>query len=112
VCLASLEQLERPLLRLVSRLRQTLQGLLARRVLLLGHDATLLGLHQVLARQATAGLLRRAVPHLRLRAHRLHATTILATRAAARAAHTSRVARAIVVSTTRVVVHFYILLRF
>lgn len=61
-----MEQLERPLLRLVTRLVQARQRLLAQRVLLLGNDAALASLHQILALEATARVLGRAVPHLRL----------------------------------------------
>jgi len=67
-----LEQLECALLRLIARLCEALQRLLARRMLLLGNNAPLLRLHQVLARQPTARVLRRAVIDLRLCAHRRH----------------------------------------
>jgi hypothetical protein len=69
------EQLKSPLLRLVARLHQFLERLLAERVLLLGHNAALV-LHQVLLRQATDGVVGRAVPHLRLAAH--HAAALAA----------------------------------
>ena len=44
-------------------------------MLLLGHDTALV-LHQVLLRQATDGVVGRAVPHLRLAAH--HAAALAA----------------------------------
>ena len=62
--------LETSLLGLVARLDQALQGLLARRVLLAADNASLLGLHQVLLLQPTAGVLGRAVVDLGLGAHR------------------------------------------
>ena len=67
-----LKQLECALLRLEARLPQTRQGLLARRMLSTGNDAPLLGLHQILASQAAAGVLGRPMEHLRLGAHRRH----------------------------------------
>ena len=101
------EKLESPLLRLVPRLQQTLQGLLSSRVLLLGNDATLLGLHQILSRQATGGVLRGAVPDLRLRADGLHllAATehVVAARAVVHAAAVAHVTTAVVAAA--VVVH-------
>jgi len=65
-----MKQLECATLGLVARLYQARQRLLAQRVLLLGYDAALARLHQILALEATARMLGRAVPHLRLRAHR------------------------------------------
>ena len=67
-----LEELECSLLCLVTRLSEALQGLLACRMLSPGNNAPLLCLHQVLARQATAGVLGRTVIHLRLGSHRRH----------------------------------------
>jgi len=66
------EQLERALLGDIARLLELLDRLLARGVLLLGNDAALLGLHQVLLGQATGSVLGRAVPHLRLGANSGH----------------------------------------
>ena len=71
-----LKQLERPLLRLVSRLSEALQCLLARRMLPPGNNTPLLRLHQVLAGQPTARVLRRPMPYLSLCTHcRLLRTT-------------------------------------
>jgi hypothetical protein len=67
-----LKELERALLGDIARLLELLDRLLARGVLLLGNDATLLGLHQVLLGQATGSVLGRAVPHLRLGANSGH----------------------------------------
>ena len=70
-----LKKLERALLGHITGLLQLLQGLQARSMLLLGHDAALASLHQVLLGQATGSVLGRAVPHLGLRAYRDHLTT-------------------------------------
>lgn len=64
------EKLKCPLLRLEPRLMQTLQCLLARRVLLAANNTPLLGLHQILLSQTTTGVLGRSVKHLRLCANR------------------------------------------
>ena len=61
------EKLECPLLRLVPRLNKVLERLLAKSVLLLGNDATVLVLHEVLLLEATARVVRRAMPDLRVR---------------------------------------------
>lgn len=70
-----LEQLERALLRLVARLHKVLKSALARRVLLARYDAPLLRLNEVLARQATARVLGRAMVDLGLCANRGHLAT-------------------------------------
>jgi len=64
-------------------------------VLLLGHDAALASLHQVLLGEATGSVLGRTVPHLGLRASGDH----LAARLHVLAGHVRRV---------RIGVHFYI----
>ena len=61
-----MKQLECAALGLVARLVQARERLLAQRVLLLGYDAALASLHQILALEAAARVLGRAVPHLRL----------------------------------------------
>ncbi len=58
------KELERPLLRLKPRLMQTLQGLLARRMLLAANNTPLLGLHEILLSQPTTRVLGRSVKHL------------------------------------------------
>ena len=98
-----LEQLERTLLGNIALLLQELDRLEARRVLLLAHDTALAGLHEVLLREATGGVLGRAVEDLGLRAHRDLRTTLLSIL-------TRRVAA--VVSIHVVGVHLYIELRF
>jgi len=64
-----LEELERALLGLVARLDEVLERLLARRMGLAAHNATLV-YHQILLLQATARVLGRAVPDLGTRADR------------------------------------------
>ena len=66
------EKLECTLLGLVACLEQPLQCLLARRVLLAAHDATLLGLHQVLLGEPTGSVLSSPVVDLGLCAHSGH----------------------------------------
>jgi hypothetical protein len=88
-----LKKLEGTLLGDISGLLQLLESLEASRVLLLGHDAALLGLHQILLGQATGSVLGRAVPDLGLGAHGDHL-----------AAHLVILASHVV----RVRVHFYI----
>jgi hypothetical protein len=66
------EKLKRALLGDIASLLELLERLLARRVLLLRHDAALAGLHQILLDQPTGSVLGRAVPNLRLRANRRH----------------------------------------
>ena len=63
-----LHRLERSLGGLVAGLEEALDGLLAGRMLLAAHDATRLGLHEILLVKATAGVLGRSVKYLRLRA--------------------------------------------
>lgn len=72
-----LEKLKRALLGDIASLLQLLERLLARGVLLLGHDAALAGLHQILLDQPTGSVLGRSVPNLRLRANRRHLATSL-----------------------------------
>jgi len=72
-----LKKLEGALLGDIASLLQLLERLLARGVLLLGHDAALLGLHQVLLGQTTGSVLGRAVPDLRLGANSRHLTASL-----------------------------------
>ena len=67
-----LEELERALLGDVAHLAETQDGLLARRVLLLADDTSLLRLHQVALLQATGRVLGRAVENLRSAADRHH----------------------------------------
>ena len=57
--------------RLVARPEQAQNGLLARRMLLATHDATRLGLHQVLLLEATGRVLGRAMEYFCLAADRL-----------------------------------------
>ena len=57
---------KRALLGLVARLKETLNGLLAERMLLAADNATRLGLHQIPLLQAAARTLRRSVIDLRL----------------------------------------------
>lgn len=71
------KQLKRALLGDIASLLQLAQGLEARGVLLLGHDAALLGLHQILLGQATGSVLGRTVVDLGLGAHCDHATLLL-----------------------------------
>ena len=68
------EQSKLSLLGLEAGLVQALQGLLARRMLLAADNAPLLRLHEILARQATARVLGRAVENLRLCSDRGHLT--------------------------------------
>jgi hypothetical protein len=70
-----MKQLEGALLRLVALGVKTLECLLARSVLLLADDATLLGLHQILLGQATGSVLGGAVVNLGLGAHSDHLST-------------------------------------
>lgn len=84
-----LKELEGALLGNIASLLELAESLEARGVLLLGNNATLLGLHQILLGQATGSVLGRTVPNLRLRANRHHLTTRL------------------VILTSNVVVHFY-----
>lgn len=63
------KELERSLLGLVSRLPQTCKRLLSSRVLLATNNAPLLGLHQILPGQPTAGVLSGSVVHLGLGTH-------------------------------------------
>ena len=72
-----LEELERALLRDVAHLAQTCHGLLACSVLLLAHNATLLGLHQVSLLQATGRVLGRAVENLGSAANCDHGSSLL-----------------------------------
>jgi hypothetical protein len=74
-----LKQLERALLRDISKLTQTLDRLQASRVLLLADNAALLRLHQVLLRKPTGRVLSRAVENLRSAARRQHISTLLLT---------------------------------
>ena len=61
-----LEELEGSLLGLEARLVKSLNSPQADRVLLSADDATLLGLHQILACQTSGGVSRSAVPDLSL----------------------------------------------
>jgi len=71
------EQLEGSLLGDIARLLQLLERLEARGVLLLGHDAALASLHQVLLGQATGSVLGRSVVDLGLGANRYNLATAL-----------------------------------
>jgi hypothetical protein len=66
------EEFEGTLLRDVAEFPQPAERLLARRRLLLAHDLAPLVLHQILAGQATLGVVGRTVEHLRLAADRRH----------------------------------------
>ena len=88
------KKLERPLLRLEPSLNKVLERLLAKRVLLSGNDAAVLVLHEVLLLEATARVVRRAVPDLRVRAdsalratHHVVILHVAATRAATSTHH-------------------------
>jgi hypothetical protein len=70
------EEFKSSLLGDVACLLELLHSLEARGVLLLGHDAALLGLHQILLGQATGSVLCRAVINLGLGAHS-HRTALL-----------------------------------
>jgi len=61
-----LKELERSLLRLVASLVKGLDSTQADGVLLSADNATLLGLHQILARQTSGGVSRISVPDLGL----------------------------------------------
>lgn len=71
------EEFERTLLRLVAGLHQALVRLLARRRLLAAHDLAALVADQILARQATLGVVGRAVEDLGLAADRTAATRLI-----------------------------------
>jgi len=64
------EKLERALLRRVARRLQATKRHTPRRVLALRYNATLLGLHEITAREAAGGVLGRSVEDLGLRANR------------------------------------------
>jgi len=64
-----MEELEGALLGLEALGVKTLESLLACSVLLLRHDATLSGLHQILLGQATGSMLGSSMKHLGLGAH-------------------------------------------
>ncbi len=70
-----MEKLEGSLLRLEALGVKTLECLLARGVLLLRNDTTLLGLHQILLGQATGSVLGGSVVDLGLGANRQHLAT-------------------------------------
>ncbi len=70
-----MEKLEGSLLGLEALGVKTLECLLARGVLLLRDDATLLGLHQILLGQATGSVLGGSVVDLGLGAHSQHLAT-------------------------------------
>ncbi len=70
-----MEKLEGALLRLEALGVKTLESLLARSMLLLADDATLLGLHQILLGESTGSVLGSSVVDLRLGAHSEHLTT-------------------------------------
>jgi hypothetical protein len=76
-CLHLLEELEGALLRDVAHLTQTRDGLLSSGVLLLAHNATLPGLHQVRLLEATGRVLGRAVENLSSAAHSHHGSSLL-----------------------------------
>lgn len=61
-----LEELEGSLLRLEASLVKSLNSPQTDRMLLFADDTTLLGLHQILARQTSGGVSRIAVPDLGL----------------------------------------------
>jgi len=77
-----LKKLERALLSDIARLTKTSKSLLARRVLLLGNNAALAGLHKIPLRQAAGRVLGRTVPNLGLCTNRNRAAThhVLASR--------------------------------
>ena len=70
-----MEKLEGALLGLVALGVKTLESLLARGVLLLADDATLLSLHQILLGESTGSVLGSSVEHLGLGAHGDHLST-------------------------------------
>ncbi len=70
-----MEELEGSLLGLEALGVKTLESLLARGVLTLGYDTTLLGLHQILLGQATGSVLGGSVVDLGLGAHSEHLAT-------------------------------------
>lgn len=72
-----LKKLEGALLGNIASLLQLLQGLEARGVLLLGYNAALASLHQILLGQATGSVLGRSVKHLGLRARSHHSASHL-----------------------------------
>ena len=74
-----MEKLEGALLGLVALGVKTFESLLARSVLLLADDATLLSLHQILLGESTGSVLGSAVEHLSLGAHSSLGTTLLLT---------------------------------
>lgn len=65
-----LEQLERTLLRLVPGLHEVLQRLASEGVLLPGNNPALLRAHEILLLESSGGVVRSAVPHLQLGADR------------------------------------------
>ena len=67
-----MEELERALLRLVARLEEVLERLLARRRGTAAHNASVLVLLEVRARQSTLRVVRRAVPDHRTGANSGH----------------------------------------
>jgi hypothetical protein len=71
------KKLESTLLRNISRLLQLLQSLQTSRMLLLGNNTSLSGLHQILLGQTTGSMLGSSVENLRLRASCDHSATIL-----------------------------------
>ena len=93
-----MEKLEGALLGLVALGVKTLESLLARGVLLLADDATLLSLHQILLGESTGSVLGGAVEHLGLGAHSDHLSTN----------HRGVVAAIVVVAILTSGVHFYI----
>jgi len=72
-----LKKFKSALLGNIARLLELAERLEARGVLLLGHDAALLGLHQILLGQATGSVLGRSVPDLGLGASSHHSAAIL-----------------------------------
>ena len=72
-----MEELERALLRLVSRLDKVLERLLARRRGATAHNATVLVLLEIVAGQTAGRVVRRAVPDLRTGANAGHLATRL-----------------------------------
>ena len=72
-----MEELERALLRLESRLDEVLERLLARRRSTAAHNATVLVLLEVRAGQTSGRVVRRAVPDLRTGANTGHLATRL-----------------------------------
>jgi hypothetical protein len=65
-----LEELERALLRLVPGLHEVLQRLASEGVLLPGNNPALLRAHEILLLESSGGVVRSAVPYLQLRADR------------------------------------------